>query len=216
VNLYGFVLNRVADHIDLLGLETSEGAVGGEDYGGNEKYKCCDAKTIQEGRDLLEQRYKNYASNNPDYPHGLTEDKPGYQPQYSCYNTNKLVLMGLEVWNITNEEGANWVNLPEDKKKKIKLRGIPKCWTCQLENGRANPVEVPGKIRKRVYDHWVVVCKSHDKNGDVVDEAEFDFWKNPEEVTPGIDPDQSFRKHYPNLGEAPYVHPDQKVLNCAN
>ena len=67
---------------------------------------------------------------------------------------------------------------------------------------------------KRSWNHWVVVCAARDKSGVIVSEIEFDFWKKPSEVTPGIDPEKSFRKNYPLPDEQPWVDPNQHIIRC--
>jgi RHS repeat-associated protein len=86
----------------------------------------------------------------------------------------------------------------------IEFTPIPKCWECKLENGRTDPQGGWGPFFRKVYDHWVVVCKATAQDGSEAGEISFDYWANR---PAGEDPNDWFRKRYKNPGEPDWDPP---------
>ena len=188
INLYGFVNNDSVNRWDYLGL------TGPHQEGSGLAEECCDEATINSGETELNERYKNISQQFRD--DGVKPFGPRDAPN-SCIMINTEVIERL-------------AQNPEDRDGN--LSGIPKCWDCQLENGRTDAKwrGIGGGGFKR-YDHWVVVCKAYDQDGNLAKEIKFDFWNS--HAIPGEDPNR-FRKEYPHPGD-PNINNPQRHQTCS-
>jgi RHS repeat-associated protein len=176
-NLYAFVGNDGVGKFDILGLDE-----------GNE---CCDQETIDAGEKDLNQRYKKLEKENL----GDDPKKPKVPRFGAPDSSNSCIMVNEEILsNLANNPAAG--NLDQS--------GIPKCWSCKLEN-RTRPT---GKLRIKMgippmqmehKYHWVVICVAKDKNGKIVKEISFDYWNA--HAIPGESPNAYFRQMYPNPGK---------------
>jgi RHS repeat-associated protein len=165
INLYAFVENDSANRIDILGLEANPFPMNTPPSSPSNS-KCCDEETIAAGEAELKHRFDRKANQNREA--GV---KPGGKGIHSCFMVNSEVLSEL-----SNQDDGG----------KPSTNGLPKCWSCELENGTTG--------RMTGTDHWVVTCKAFNEDGDLVKESTFDYWDKT--AIPGEAPEDRFRKKY--------------------
>ena len=187
INLYTFVRNGGVNEFDFLGLTGSHSSE-------TEPEACCDENTIAEGEEELNTRYRRIES---DY-----EDQK--IPRFGERNSPHSCIM-------INAEVMERLASPDPTVQEVDLAGIPKCWDCQLENGQTDIAwrGFSGGGFKRK-DHWVVVCKATDFDGNPVKEITFDYWNK--NAIGGEDPSY-FREEYPHPGD-PNINTPQLHQTC--
>jgi len=182
VNLYGFVRNNGVNKWDILGLKSGD------------PYRCCDAETIAESKQILEDRYK--AAYKQFQMQGT---EPRGKGLTSCKNISPAVLNALgpspKCWTCKLESGnKNWTRLFGDHQ-----------WVTCISHPKDG-----SKGEEIVFDYWAGYTKS--VSPDVVRDI-YEYPKTPDgtegilsdncngarALPPNFDPLEQVRNVPPNV-----------------
>lgn len=198
VNLYEFVGNNSIKNSDLFGLATTSEDSGyittPVDYMTFEEarekaqdHKCCNKEKIDDGEQELKRRFDILKNDNI---------KSGIKPFGEVDSTDSCIQVNTDILvNLATNLSVKQMNLkPADNP----LVGIPKCWSCKLENRIAAKKydSVVNSFFAR--DHWVVVCTAKNEDLSNGKEIVFDYWNKF--AIPGESPEW-FRDMYPYPGK---------------
>ncbi len=166
-------------------------------YGFARNNECCSSELIMEGyEDLLNQFYELEREQN--------EARP----------------TGSAVFPVRGAEGVGSSSCFSCNSQLYDELDPPSCWTCYLEHasrphdnafveGLANLGEsillLPDDYNRFHHDHWWVTCVAANDSGEIVMEAQFDWWRTVADALPGIHPSQNRERwNMPEYSDAGY------------
>jgi RHS repeat-associated protein len=192
-NLYGMVGNNVVNKGDYLGLTDIDGGVGEGIAEGLQmahemkmaklrvesgRANCCTDEKIAEGKKELMEKYRvglkflDAEGRMPGLNTDFIENNPSPEnDNRSCFHMNRDLLSHFTGDKFVDKDGKLFPRKGLDANK-----GVPKCWQCALEH-RIKIVRMGFAWWPPIaYDHWWILCRAYDKDGEIVDEITFDAW----------------------------------------